>query len=262
MRYYIVDAFTDKVFYGNQAGVCLLEKELPDELMQSIAAENNLSETAFVIKREGEYYLRWFTPDVEIDLCGHATLATAAVILTEVEPDLQSISFHTMSGVLTVEKNGDWFTMHFPTRAPKPVEIPELLEKALGCKVLECTLSRDLVALVESEEIVANLEPDIELIKQINGNISFALVVTAKGNTCDFVSRFFAPNAGIVEDPVTGSSHCTLIPYWHDKLHKTDMEARQLSKRGGTLQCKYLGEKVSISGQAKVFMRGEIGDCT
>lgn len=261
MRYYIVDAFTDKVFHGNQAGVCLLERELPDELMQTIAAENNLSETAFAIKREDEYFLRWFTPDVEVDLCGHATLATAAVILTEIEPSMQSVSFHTMSGKLTVEKNGDWFTMYFPARPPKPVEIPALLEKALGCKVLETTLSRDLVALVESEEIVANLEPDIELIKQINKDISFAVVVTAKGKSCDFVSRFFAPNAGIVEDPVTGSSHCTLIPYWHDKLHKTDMEARQLSKRGGILMCKYMGEKVAISGQAKVFMRGEIRDC-
>ena len=151
MRYYIVDAFTDKVFHGNQAGVCLLERELPDELMQTIAAENNLSETAFVIKREDEYFLRWFTPDVEVDLCGHATLATAAVILTEIEPSMQSVSFHTMSGKLTVEKNGDWFTMYFP--------------------------------------------------------------------------------------------------------------ARQLSKRGGILMCKYMGEKVAISGQAKVFMRGEIRDC-
>ena len=140
MRYYIVDAFTDKVFHGNQAGVCLLEKELPDELMQSIAAENNLSETAFVIKREGEYYLRWFTPEVEIDLCGHATLATAAVILTEIEPGLQSVSFHTMSGVLTVEKNGDWFTMYFPTRAPKTVEIPELLEKGM---IVELTIPKE-----------------------------------------------------------------------------------------------------------------------
>lgn len=258
MRYYIVDAFTDKAFHGNQAGVCLLDKELPDEIMQSIASENNLSETAFLMKKNEEYYLRWFTPDVEIDLCGHATLATAFVMMTEIEPDMTSITFHTMSGVLTVEKQSNLFTMYFPARAPKPVDMPALLEQALGCRVLETTLSRDLVALVESEDIVADLQPDVELMRQISRDISFAIVVTAKGKNCDFVSRFFAPNAGIIEDPVTGSSHCTLIPYWYEKLHKDKMQAMQLSKRSGSLQCQYLGERVAISGKAKIYMQGEI----
>lgn len=258
MKYYIVDAFTDEVFHGNQAGVCLLDREISDEVMQNIASENNLAETAFLIKRNDAYYLRWFTPDVEIDLCGHATLATAYVMMTQVEPERTSITFHTISGELTVEKNGDLFTMYFPTRAPKEIEKPKLLEKALGCKVLETTLSRDMVALVESEDVVKNLQPDIEIMRQISKDIAFAVVVTAKGESCDFVSRFFAPNAGIIEDPVTGSSHCTLIPYWHEKLNKTEMYAKQLSKRGGNLQCKYLGEKVSISGHAKSYLQGEI----
>jgi len=258
MKYYVVDAFTDEVIHGNQAGVCLLENEISDEMMQNIASENNLSETAFLIQRNGVYHLRWFTPNVEIDLCGHATLATAYVMMTQVEPERTSISFQTMSGELTVEKRGDWFTMYFPTRAPRDVQKPELLEKALGCKVLETTLSRDMVALVESEDVVKNLQPDIEMMRQISKDIAFAVVVTAKGESCDFVSRFFAPNAGITEDPVTGSSHCTLIPYWYEKLNKTEMHAKQLSKRGGSLQCMYLGEKVSISGQAKIYMQGEI----
>lgn len=258
MKYYVVDAFTDEVFHGNQAGVCLLENEISDEMMQNIASENNLPETAFLLKKNDIFYLRWFTPNVEIDLCGHATLATAYIIMTQVEPERTSISFQTMSGELTVEKQGDWFTMYFPTRAPKTVEMPVLLEKALGCKVLETTLSRDLVALVESEDVVKNLNPDIEMMRQISKDIAFAVVVTAKGESCDFVSRFFAPNAGITEDPVTGSSHCTLIPYWYEKLNKTEMQAKQLSKRGGILQCKYLGDKVSISGQAKIYMQGEL----
>lgn len=258
MKYYVVDTFTNEVFRGNQAGVCLLDREISDEVMQSIASENNLSETAFFIEKVGVNYLRWFTPDVEIDLCGHATLATAYVIMTQIKPDMTKISFQTMSGELTVEKQGDLFTMYFPTRAPKAVETPALLEQALGCKIIETTLSRDMVALVESEEFVKNMQPDIELMKQISKDIAFAVVVTAKGESCDFVSRFFAPNAGIVEDPVTGSSHCTLIPYWKDKLQKTDLYAKQLSKRGGILQCKYLGDTVAISGEARLYMQGEI----
>lgn len=258
MKYYVVDAFTNEVFCGNQAGVCILDKEITDEVMQSIATENNLSETAFLLEKDGIYHLRWFTPDVEIDLCGHATLATAYVMMTQIEPERTAISFQTMSGELIVEKQGDLFTMYFPTRAPKTVEQPVLLEKALGCKVLETTLSRDMVVLVESEEIVKNMQPDIEILRQISKDIAFAVVVTAKGESCDFVSRFFAPNAGIIEDPVTGSSHCTLIPYWYEKLNKSDMYAKQLSKRGGNLQCKYLGEKVSISGEARLYMQGEI----
>lgn len=258
VKYYVVDTFTNEVFCGNQAGVSLLDREISDEVMQSIASENNLSETAFLLKKEDVFHLRWFTPDVEIDLCGHATLATAYIIMTQIEPERTSISFQTMSGELTVEKQGDLFTMYFPTRAPKPVETPALLEQALGCKILETTLSRDMVVLVESEELVKDMQPDIEILRQISKDIAFAVVVTAKGESCDFVSRFFAPNAGIVEDPVTGSSHCTLIPYWYEKLNKSDMYAKQLSKRGGSLQCKYLGDKVSISGEARLYMQGEI----
>lgn len=258
MKYYIADAFTDEIFHGNQAGVCLLDEEISDELMQKIAAENNLSETAFLLKKDGEFLLRWFTPDVEIDLCGHATLATAFVLMTELEPERTSVSFSTMSGVLNVERDGELFRMTFPSRPPKLVESIPILEKALGCKVLETTLSRDLVVLTDSEKAVAELAPDIEMIKQISSDIALAVVVTAKGESCDFVSRFFAPNAGIVEDPVTGSSHCTLIPYWRKKLGRDKMTARQLSARGGQLECEYLGDKVAISGKVKIFMRGEI----
>lgn len=258
MKYYVVDAFTNEVFKGNPAGVCLLEEKIPDEIMQKIAFENNLAETAFLLKEGQKYYLRWFTPEVEIDLCGHATLGTAYVMMNLVDSSLKHIEFETQSGRLSVARDEDIFIMNFPSRMPKPIAQNELLEEALGCKVLETHLSRDLVVVVENEEIVQNLNVDIELLCKISRDIAFGIIVTAKGTTCDFVSRFFAPNAGVKEDPVTGSSHSTLIPFWSKRLNKTKMIAKQLSPRGGTLICEDLGERVSIGGQATCYLSGEI----
>ena len=257
MQYYVVDAFTDRLFSGNSAGVCLLDSWPDDAVMQSIAMENNLSETAFLVRESsGAYGLRWFAPETEIDLCGHATLASAYVLMNEVRAVSGTVEFHTISGTLTVSKNGDVFTMDFPSRPPVPCEVPPLLEQALGASVLEAHASRDLLVLLESEDAVRNLRPDISLLKQLKD--VFAVVVTARGTDCDFVSRFFAPGAGIPEDPVTGSSHSTLIPFWHARLGKKQMIARQLSARGGTLMCEYCGERVKIGGTAVCYLRGEI----
>ena len=256
MKYFIVDAFEERVFKGNQAGVCLVETPLDDATMQSIAAENNLAETAFVLPSGNDFDLRWFTPETEIDLCGHATLATAFVLSTIVDNTLEVMRFNTQSGVLTVTKRGELFEMDFPARPPAPTQIDALMAQAIGAPVLEAHLSRDLLLLVESEETVRSLKPDLTLIGRLPD--CFAVVVTAQGNDVDFVSRFFAPNAGIPEDPVTGSSHSTLIPFWAKRLGKTKMVARQLSKRGGVLYCESCGERVKISGQAALYLSGEL----
>ncbi len=255
MRYFVVDAFTDALFSGNPAGVCLPEQWPRDDVMQSIAFENNLSETAFVIKRDGTYHLRWFTPLYEIDLCGHATLATAHVLMNDIDPSLQRVEFQTQSGRLCVSRSDDLYTLDFPSRPPVACETPALLERALGARVLETRRSRDLIALLEDEAAVQSLSPDFSLLKQID---MFAVAVTAKGESCDFVSRFFVPQEDIPEDPVTGSSHCTLIPFWSARLGKKNMVARQLSKRGGTLICEDCGGRVKISGKAVCYLKGEI----
>ncbi|NLA87000.1 MAG: PhzF family phenazine biosynthesis protein [Clostridiales bacterium] len=256
MKYYIVDAFTDQLFCGNPAGVCLLDQPLDADIMQNIAFENNLSETAFVFKQDGWYDLKWFTPETEIDLCGHATLASAFVLMNFVDKDMQTVDFETLSGRLTVRRQDNVYLMDFPARKPVPCAIPSVLEKALGVRVLETYLSRDMLVLVESEADVLDLQPDLRLLSEIDG--AFAFIVTAKGAACDFVSRFFAPGAGISEDPVTGSSHSTLIPFWSARLGKTEMTARQLSHRGGTLYCKDLGDRVEIGGTAALYLAGEI----
>lgn len=257
MRYYIVDAFTDKLFKGNQAGVCLLDEWLDKALMQEIAAENNLAETAFVVPRGTYYDLRWFTPEMEFDLCGHATLASAFVISNFVDESAEVIRFETMSGLLTVERKGDLYEMNFPSRSPQPVAVTPEMKQALGVPVLEAHLSRDLMLVVESEEAVRDLSPNIVLLKQIP-EAAVGVIITAKGQSCDFVSRYFVPSAGIPEDPVTGSAHCTLIPFWKERLGKDQMIARQLSKRGGTILCEDCGERVKISGNAVLYLQGVI----
>jgi PhzF family phenazine biosynthesis protein len=224
--------------------------------MQKIAFENNLAETAFLVKKEGYYELRWFTPEVEIDLCGHATLGSAYVLMNYVDSTMSAVDFHTMSGVLNVTREDDLFTLNFPARKPVPCEKPELLEKALGTQVLETHISRDLLVLVTDEKTLAELKPDFEILKKMD--YVFGFIITAKGEECDFVSRFFAPNAGILEDPVTGSSHTSLIPFWSERLVKSDMTAKQLSKRGGTLYCRNLELRVEISGKAVTHLIGEI----
>ena len=257
MKYFVIDAFTDKLFSGNPAGVCLLDTWPDDIVMQNIAMENNLAETAFLVREgKGAYGLRWFTPEVEIDLCGHATLASAYVLMNELGAVTDTVEFHTQSGTLTVSKTGDLFTMDFPSRPPVPCETPLGLAQALGAPVVETYTSRDLLALLPDEGTVRTLRPDFSLLKQVKD--TFAVIVTAKGTGCDFVSRFFAPGAGIPEDPVTGSSHSTLIPFWSQRLDKKRMTARQLSARGGALFCEYCGERVKISGAAVCYLRGEI----
>ena len=256
MKYYVVDAFANQLFKGNPAGICLPDKWLDEQTMQSIALENNLAETAFLVKNENEYELRWFTPECEIDLCGHGTLASAFILMNTVERARDKIVFHTKSGVLTVKKDKEKLIMDFPSRKPVKTEIPKNLRAALGATVLEAHLSRDLLVLVKSEDVVRTLTPNFELLKKFNE--FFGIIVTAKGGDCDFVSRYFAPNAGIPEDPVTGSAHSTLIPFWSERLHKTEMTAQQLSKRGGSLTCRDLGERVEIGGEAKMYLSGEI----
>ncbi|MCL2873433.1 MAG: PhzF family phenazine biosynthesis protein [Defluviitaleaceae bacterium] len=259
MKYYIVDAFTDELFKGNQAGVCLLNEWSDDKLMQSIAAENNLAETAFVVKRDNHYDLRWFTPEMEFDLCGHATLASAFIVSNFIDKKAEIITFETKSGILTVAKKGKLYEMDFPSRSPDPIAVTLEMEKAVGVPVLEAFQSRDLMLLVENEEVVRNLTPNIELLKYIPG-ASVGVIITAKGESCDFVSRYFAPNVDSMspEDPVTGSAHCTLIPFWSERIGKEKMIAKQLSKRGGTIYCEDNGDRVKISGNAVLYLQGSI----
>ena len=258
MKYFVIDVFTEKLFDGNPAGVCLLDSWPDHAVMQNIAAENNLAETAFLVREdENSYGLRWFTPEVEIDLCGHATLASAFVLMNELRAVSGTVDFHTQSGKLSVTKNDDMFTMDFPSRAPVRCDVPTLLEKALGVPVMETHMCRDLLVLLDNENTIRNLRPDFALLREID-NV-FAVIVTARGTDCDFVSRFFAPGAGIPEDPVTGSSHCTLIPFWSSRLGKAQMKARQLSARGGSLLCEDCGERVKIGGTAVCYLCGEIG---
>lgn len=256
MKYYVVDAFTEEHYHGNPAGVCLLENWVEEPVMQSIAFENNLAETAFLVKRDDFYELRWFTPEKEIDLCGHATLASAHIIMNYVDTTATKLEFHTKSGVLFVSRRDNRYTLDFPTRSPEPYEKPALLEEALGVKVLETYMARDLLALVEDDKTVRELKPNFEKLKKIPE--AYGFIVTARGVDCDFVSRFFVPGAGIDEDPVTGSSHTTLIPFWSNRLHKKEMVAKQLSRRGGTLYCQDCGERVLMSGYAVTHLIGEI----
>ncbi len=251
---YQIDAFADAVFKGNPAGVVPLEAWLADELMQAIAAENNLSETAFFIRQGDEYGLRWFTPAVEVDLCGHATLATAFLIFTRLDPERGRVRFHTRSGVLEVLRVGERLEMDFPAWPPKPCPEPPGLAAALGATPQEVLASRDYLVRLESAEAVAALKPDFAGL----GRLDRAVIATAEGQGCDFVSRFFAPNFGIAEDPVTGSAHSTLIPYWSQRLGKEDLFARQISQRVGTLYCRDRGDRVVIAGDAVLYLEGTI----
>jgi PhzF family phenazine biosynthesis protein len=252
---YQVDAFTSRLFRGNPAAVVVLDSWLPDEVLQSIAAENNLAETAYVIAAPDPKPLRWFTPAIEIDLCGHATLATAHVLFRHHFPKLDHVAFQTKSGTLTVARDGDVLSMDFPSRPAQPVTVNDALTGALGSRPLEALLARDLLAVFESEDQVRGLKPDFTRIAQLEG---MAVIVSAPGDQVDFVSRFFAPKAGVPEDPVTGSSHCTLIPYWAKRLGKTTLSARQISPRGGELRCELRGDRVLIGGAAVEYLVGEI----
>jgi len=253
--YYEVDAFTGRVFGGNPAGVCPLQRWLADDFLQSIAAENNLAETAFLVKSGDDYDLRWFTPLLEVDLCGHATLASAFVLFSELGCTGSGIRFHTRSGSLTAIRQADIIELAFPARPPKPCSAPEDLVRGLGRQPREVLKSRDFVAVYDSQADVAALKPDFALIARLD---CLGVIVTARGDDSDFVSRFFAPKAGIPEDPVTGSAHSSLIPFWAERLRKTELFARQISRRGGELYCKHLGERVLIGGRAVIYCRGEL----
>lgn len=250
-----IDAFTDQLFGGNPAADVLLESWLPDNVLAAIAAENNLSETAFVIPGPSEIPLRWFTPTVEVDLCGHATLAAAHVLFRHVTPSANQITFATRSGKLVVTADADRLTMDFPARPGISIDVSEQLVSALGIRPKQVFLARDLLAILDCESDVKNLKPDFARIAALD---AFAVIVSAPGETVDFVSRFFAPGAGVSEDPVTGSAHCTLVPYWAARLGKSSLTAKQLSARGGNLNCRLAGNRVFISGSAVEYLRGEI----
>jgi PhzF family phenazine biosynthesis protein len=252
---YQVDAFTTRLFRGNPAAVVVMDRWLPDETLLAIAAENNLAETAYVIPDRDPRPLRWFTPTVEMDLCGHATLATAYVLFRERFPKLQRLDFETRSGLLSVTREGDILSMDFPSRPPQPVSVNEALTGALGARPVEAHLARDLLAVFETEDEVRGLRPDLTRVAQLEG---MGLIVSAPGKQADFVSRFFAPKVGVPEDPVTGSAHCTLIPYWARRLGKNSLQARQISPRGGELICELRGDRVLIGGEAVEYLRGEI----
>lgn len=251
--YFQVDAFTQRLFAGNPAGVCLLADWLPDEQLKSIAAENNLAETAFVVQGPSNCLLRWFTPAIEIDLCGHATLAAAHVLFSHLGYQKPAICFQTRSGELTVTRHDKLLTLDFPTRAASKYSPPPELLQALGREPTEVLKARDILAVFEDESTVQEIQPDMELLKNLD---CLGTIISAPGDSTDFVSRFFAPAAGVPEDPVTGSAHCTLIPYWSQRLKKKSLRARQISPRGGELFCEDRGDRVGISGHAMTYATG------
>jgi len=253
--YYHVDAFAGAVFRGNPAGVCLLNAWLDDATLLNIAAENKHSETAFLVARGADYDLRWFTPATEVDLCGHATLASAFVVFSEVARNRNSVHFHSRTGSLTASRVADMLTLDFPSLPAAPCAAPEALVRGLGAQPVAVLKSRDYLAVFANEAEVRALRPDFADLKSLD---CLGIIATAPGDDCDFVSRFFAPRAGVDEDPVTGSAHCTLIPYWAQQLGKTHLLAFQVSHRGGELVCKLAGERVRIGGKAVLYLRGEI----
>jgi PhzF family phenazine biosynthesis protein len=259
LQLYQVDAFTDRVFSGNPAAVVPLERWLDERLMQRIANENNLAETAFFVPDDegaGSFEIRWFTPMTEVPLCGHATLATAAVVDRRLRPARWPIRFSSASGPLQVDRAGDGFELDFPANDPAPVPTPPGLADALGADVGECLLARDFyLAVLASEAAVAGIAPDFRRIREVAGN---GVIVTAPGRQVDFVSRFFAPGIGIDEDPVTGAAHCVLTPYWARRLNKTRLTAAQLSKRGGRVGCELRGQRVLLTGRAVFYLEGRI----
>jgi PhzF family phenazine biosynthesis protein len=255
---YQVDAFTAVRFAGNPAAVILLDAFLPDATLQAIAAENNLAETAYLVRSNGDYRLRWFTPGTEVPLCGHATLASAAVILSRLEPARTQVVFHSASGPLTVKKNGAGYIMDFPARPSEPIATPPGLAEALGITPLEVTENDfNYLALLPDEETLRGVAPDMTALIRISKP---GVIITAPGSRpdYDFVSRYFAPVKGIPEDPVTGSAHCMLVPFWAKRLGKTDFAAYQASPRGGKLLCRLRGDRTELEGECVFYLEGQV----
>lgn len=255
IRQYQIDAFTNQVFSGNPAAVCPLDAWLDDELLQKIAAENNLSETAFFVRSEQGYQLRWFTPVAEVSLCGHATLAAAHVIFEILGDATPTLNFETKSGILTVARLGSLLVMNFPATPPVPCAAPDALIAGLGVQPSAILAADDYFAVFDNEDIVRSIRPDFAQLAELELR---GVIVTARGRDVDFVSRFFAPKFGIPEDPVTGSAHCALAPYWSGRLGKNALSARQISARGGDILCELKGERVLLAGHAVRFMDAEI----
>ena len=255
MKQYVVDAFTDAVFHGNQAAVCVMDKWPSEELMMDITRENNFSETAFTVREGERWHLRWFTPGGEIDLCGHATLGTAYVLFRFYEVNAEQLVFSTLSGDLVVTRNSDLLEMEFPAYDLKPVEVTDAMEAALGVRPTAAYMARDLLCVLEDEKAVRDLVPNQEKIREIDGLLFH---VTAHGKEVDCVSRSFAPKLAIEEDPVCGSGHCHIIPYWANVLGKEALVAYQASKRGGTLYCRREGNKIYMAGKAALYSIDEL----
>ncbi len=254
---YQIDAFTNRIFHGNPACIIPLQNWLPDDVLQNIAKENAVAETAFFIEQGNRFSLRWFTPDIEMDLCGHATLAAAYVIKVIKKYEENEITFTTISGDLLVTINNSIFTLNFPSRIAQPTLLPEAISSSLNIQPIETLKSRDYILIYDSEEDIKNIIVDREVLDRINLDPG-GVVVTSKGSDCDFVSRYFTPQASILEDPVTGSAHCSLIPYWSEILEKNELFAKQLSERQGELYCKFDKERVYISGTAVTYSIGSI----
>lgn len=255
MKQYVVDAFADKIFGGNPAAICIPDAWPPDELMMKITVENNLSETAFAVKKGEKYHLRWFTPGGEIDLCGHATLACAYVVLNYVETEWDAITFETLSGDLIVKRRENLYEMDFPAYDLKPVTVTEQMVQAIGAAPREAYIGRDLMCVFEDEAIVRKLNPDLEKVKMLDGLLLHA---TSQGKDTDCVSRTFAPKCNVSEDPVCGSGHCHIVPFWTDRLKKNEIVAYQASERGGTLYCQMEGGRVKLSGKAVLYSIAEL----
>ena len=256
MKQYIVDAFTNTPFSGNPAAVCVMDSWPAEESMMKLAMENNLSETAFIVKEEKGYHLRWFTPGTEVELCGHATLASAFVILNFYDTESSQVQFDTLSGRLTVSRSGDLYEMDFPTYELKEIPVSDAMERAFGVRPVKAVLGLDLVCVFETEEQVRNMSPDQELLMSIEGRIQNA---TARGQETDCVSRSFCPKLSIAEDPVCGSAHCQIADYWAGELGKNEIHAYQASRRGGYLRCKRKGNgRIAISGEAVLVAVSEI----
>lgn len=255
MKQYIVDAFTDNLFHGNPAAVCVLDEWPKDELMINITTENNLAETAFTVKEGDAYRLRWFTPGGEIDLCGHATLAAAFVLFNYYEQNADKIAFQTLSGTLTVLKRGDLYEMDFPAYELQPTPVTEQIIEALGATPAEAYMGRDLLCVFDNEAEICALQPDQAKVQALDGLL---LQTTARGEAADCVSRTFAPKCGVPEDAVCGSGHCHIIPYWAGRLCRDELVAYQASPRGGTLYCRMAGERVKLAGKAALYAIAEL----